>query len=59
MIGGGENGGKTTRGFGRNLRAMALSMFVKQRMTFFVSSESRTYIDPLGKTVITIGSDPR
>jgi NADPH:quinone reductase-like Zn-dependent oxidoreductase len=47
VIVGGEDGGNFTGGIGRNLRAMALSMFVKQRMTFFISSESRIYIDPL------------
>jgi NADPH:quinone reductase-like Zn-dependent oxidoreductase len=61
VIVGGEDGGKFTGGIGRNLRAVALSMFVKQRMTFFISSESRTYIDPLvdmlalGDIVPTIG----
>ena len=47
VIVGGEDGGNFTGGIGRNLRAVVLSMFVKQRMTFFISSESRTYIDPL------------
>lgn len=47
VIVGGEDGGRFTGGIGRNLRAVLWSMFVKQRMTFFISSESRTYIDPL------------
>lgn len=47
VIVGGENGGRWTGGIGRNLRAALWSMFIKQRMTSFVSSESRTYIDPL------------
>lgn len=47
VIVGGEGGGRLTGGIGRNLRAVVLSMFVKQRLTFFVSSESRAYIDPL------------
>ncbi len=47
VIVGGEDGGRWTGGIGRNLRAVLLSMFVKQRMTFFISSESREYIDPL------------
>ena len=47
VIVGGEDGGRFTGGIGRNLRAVLLSLFVKQRMTFFISSESRTYIDPL------------
>jgi NADPH:quinone reductase-like Zn-dependent oxidoreductase len=49
VIVGGEDGGRFTGGIGRNVRAMVWSMFIKQRMTFFISSESRTYIDPLVK----------
>ena len=61
VIVGGEDGGRFTGGIGRNLRAVAWSMFIKQRMTFFISSESRTYIDPLvemlaaGDVVAAIG----
>jgi NADPH:quinone reductase-like Zn-dependent oxidoreductase len=47
VIVGGEDGDRFTGGIGRNLRAVLLSMFVKQRMTFFISSESQTYVDPL------------
>jgi NADPH:quinone reductase-like Zn-dependent oxidoreductase len=47
VIVGAETGGRFTGGVGRNLRAVVLSMFVRQRLTFFISSESRTYIDPL------------
>ncbi len=47
VIVGGEDGGRFTGGIGRNLRAAASSMFTKQRLTFFISSESRQYIDPL------------
>ena len=47
VIVGAENGGRFTGGIGRNLRAVVLSMFVRQRLTFFISSESRAYIDPL------------
>jgi NADPH:quinone reductase-like Zn-dependent oxidoreductase len=47
VIVGGETDGRITGGIGRNLRAVVLSLFVRQRMTFFISSESRTYIDPL------------
>ncbi len=39
VIIGGENGGKWTGGFGRQLRATALSPFVRQRLTMFVSKE--------------------
>jgi NADPH:quinone reductase-like Zn-dependent oxidoreductase len=61
VIVGGEDGGRFTGGIGRNLRAVAWSLFIKQRMTFFISSESRTYIDPLvemlaaGDVVAAIG----
>ena len=47
VIVGGEDGGRFTGGIGRNLRAVMWSAFVKQRLTFFISSESREYIDPL------------
>ena len=47
VIVGAETGGRLAGGIGRNLRAVVLSMFVRQRLTFFISSESRTYIDPL------------
>ena len=47
VIVGGDNGGRFAAGTGRNLRAAALSVFIRQRMTFFISSESRTHIDRL------------
>ncbi len=47
VIVGAETGGRFAGGVGRNLRAVVLSMFVRQRLTFFINSESRTYIDPL------------
>ena len=47
VIVGGEDGGRFTGGIGRNIRAILSSMFTKQRLTFFISSESRQYIDPL------------
>lgn len=47
VIVGGDNGGRFTGGIGRSFRAAALSLFVRQRLTFFLSSESRTYIGPL------------
>jgi NADPH:quinone reductase-like Zn-dependent oxidoreductase len=58
VIIGGEDGGNFTGGIGRNLRAVALSMFVKQRMTFFISSESRMYIDPLVEMLASGGIVP-
>ncbi len=36
-----------TGGIGRNIRAVLLSLFVKQRLVFFISEESRACIDPL------------
>lgn len=52
VIVGGEDGGRFTGGIGRNLRAVVLSLFVKQRLTFFIASESRTYIDPLVELLV-------
>ena len=51
MIVGGEDGGKIAGGIGRQLRATLLSPFVKQRLGFFLSSESRKYIQPLADLV--------
>jgi NADPH:quinone reductase-like Zn-dependent oxidoreductase len=48
VIVGGEDGGRFTGGIGRNLRAVALSPFVRQRLTFFISSESQQNIMALG-----------
>jgi NADPH:quinone reductase-like Zn-dependent oxidoreductase len=39
VIVGGENGGRWTGGTGRQLRALALSPFLRQRLTSFVSKE--------------------
>ncbi len=39
VIVGGEGGGRITGGAGRQLRAMMLSLFVRQRLTTFVSDE--------------------
>ncbi len=47
VIVGAETGGRIAGGIGRNLRAVVLSLFVRQRLTFFISSESRTFIEPL------------
>lgn len=47
VIVGGENGNRFTGGVGRQLRAMALSPFVSQRLTTFVSSEAHTFIERL------------
>ncbi len=47
VIVGGEDGGRITGGIGRNLRAVVLSLFVRQRLTAFISKESVEYIEPL------------
>ncbi len=49
VIVGGEGGDRLTGGIGRQLRAALLSPFVKQRLTFFMSSESRDSIEELAE----------
>jgi NADPH:quinone reductase-like Zn-dependent oxidoreductase len=61
VIVGGEGGNRLTGGFGRQLRAALWSPLVKQRLTFFTSSESLEFIEPLadqlasGAVTATIG----
>lgn len=47
VIVGGEDGNRVTGGIGRQLRALALSPFVQQRLTTFISTEHHTFIDRL------------
>lgn len=47
VIVGGEGGDRLTGGIGRQLRAAVLSLFVQQRLAFFVSKESRDSIEAL------------
>ena len=48
MIVGGDNGNRVMSGIGRHqLLAMALSPFVAQRLTTFVSTEHHSFIDRL------------
>jgi NADPH:quinone reductase-like Zn-dependent oxidoreductase len=47
VIVGGEDGNRITGGIGRQLRAMALSPFVGQRLTTFVSKEHYSFIERL------------
>jgi NADPH:quinone reductase-like Zn-dependent oxidoreductase len=47
VIVGGEDGGRITGGIGRNLRAVVWSLFVRQRLTAFISKGSVEYIEPL------------
>jgi NADPH:quinone reductase-like Zn-dependent oxidoreductase len=49
VIVGGEGGDRLTGGIGRQLRAALLSPFVRQRLTFFVSRESRDSIEVLAE----------
>ena len=45
VIVGGEEKGNVTGGFGRQLRALALSPFVSQRLTMLASKEHHTHIE--------------
>lgn len=47
VIVGGENGGNVTGGFGRQLRAVALSPFVHQRLTMQTTKERASDLQPL------------
>jgi NADPH:quinone reductase-like Zn-dependent oxidoreductase len=47
VIVGGEEGGSLTGGFGRQLRALVLSMFVSQRLTMLASKERYTDLEAL------------
>ncbi len=47
VIVGGEEGGKLAGGFGRQLRAPIVSLFVPQRLTMLVSKEHHRYLDEL------------
>lgn len=49
VIVGGEGGDRLTGGIGRQLRAALLSPFVRQRLTFFMNSESQEYIEALAE----------
>jgi NADPH:quinone reductase-like Zn-dependent oxidoreductase len=47
VIVGGEDGGKWTGGIGRQIRAVLLSPFVRQRLTMFISKEHHSYMEAL------------
>ena len=51
VIVGGEGGGKVTGGFGRSLRAVALSPFVSQRLTMFLADEAASAWAPVRELV--------
>jgi NADPH:quinone reductase-like Zn-dependent oxidoreductase len=45
VIVGGERGGRWTGGFGRQIRALGLSVFVSQRLAMLASKEHHTHIE--------------
>lgn len=49
VIVGGEGGGRFTGGIGRQLRALLMSPFIRQRLTMFISNESHTHIERLAQ----------
>ena len=51
VIVGGENGGRWTGGIGRQMRAVLLSPFTKQRLTTFISKEARSSIERLAEFI--------
>lgn len=53
VIVGGENGGRVTGGFGRPLRAAALSPFLRQRLAMLVSKERGSDLVPLTELIET------
>lgn len=58
VIVGGENGNRVTGGIGRQLRALALSPFVSQRLTMFVSTEHHAFIERLADHLETGAVEP-
>jgi NADPH:quinone reductase-like Zn-dependent oxidoreductase len=53
VIVGGEDGGRLAGGIGRQLRAVLLSPFTKQRLTTFISNEARSSIEQLAEFIQT------
>ncbi len=51
MIIGGEQGGRWTGGIGRQLRAIALSPFVRQRLTMMISKENHADLEALTELI--------
>jgi NADPH:quinone reductase-like Zn-dependent oxidoreductase len=51
VIVGGEGGNQLTGGVGRQLRAVLLSPFVKQRLTMFITKEQHSSIEQLGQFI--------
>ena len=59
VIVGGEEGGRWTGGVGRQLRAMLLSPFTKQRLTTFISKEDERRSNALPSSSSPVTSSPR
>lgn len=53
VILGGENGGRVTGGIGRQLRAVAISPFLQQRLTMHVTKERASDLEPLTDLIET------
>lgn len=51
VIVGGEEGGKWTGGVDRQFRALALSLFVRQRLTMLVAKEHHADLEPLSQFI--------
>ncbi len=51
VIVGGENGGRWTGGFGRQLRAVALSLFVRQRLVMKTPKEHHADLERLARLI--------
>ncbi|MEX0988919.1 MAG: NAD(P)-dependent alcohol dehydrogenase [Actinomycetota bacterium] len=51
VIVGGEEGGNWTGGFGRQIRALGLSLFVGQRLTMLASKERRTHTEAVSRLI--------
>jgi NADPH:quinone reductase-like Zn-dependent oxidoreductase len=53
VIVGGEDGNRFTGGVGRQVRAMALSPFVGQHLTTFISTENYSFIERLAEFLVS------
>jgi NADPH:quinone reductase-like Zn-dependent oxidoreductase len=51
VIVGGEAGGKWTGGFGRQIRALGVSLFVGQRLTMLASKEHHTHVEAVSRFI--------
>lgn len=58
VIVGGEGGGRFTGGFGRSLRAVAISPFVGQRMTMLASKESHAHVEEVTRYIVAGQVEP-